>query len=41
MFKGVTISEFHERFKTDSDCLDYLYELKWKNGFECRKCKHT
>ena len=41
MFKGVTISEFHDRFKTDSDCLDYLYELKWKDGFECRKCKHT
>jgi hypothetical protein len=41
MFKGVTISEFHERFKTDSDCLDYLYELKWEDGFECRKCNHT
>jgi hypothetical protein len=41
MFKGVTISEFHEKFKTDSDCLDYLYELKWEKGFECRKCKHT
>lgn len=41
MFKGVTISEFHERFKTDSDCMDYLYELKWKDGYACRKCNHT
>ena len=41
MFKGVTISEFQERFKTDSDCLDYLYELKWSKGFECKKCGHT
>ena len=41
MFKGVTISEFNDWFKADSDCLDYLYDLKWKDGFECTKCKHT
>lgn len=41
MFKGVTISEFQKKFQTDSDCLDYLYELKWSHGFECKKCSHT
>jgi hypothetical protein len=41
MFTGVTLSEFNSRFKTDSDCLSYLYELKWGNGFKCRKCNHS
>lgn len=28
-------------FKTSEDCLNFLSELKWKNGFTCRKCGHT
>lgn len=26
---------------TNSDCFDFLYELKWGNGFKCRKCNNT
>lgn len=41
IFKGQNLIEFSERFKTDQDCRLYLSEVKWENGFECRKCKHV
>ena len=38
MFKGITISAFNKHFKSDDDCRQYLFDLKWKDGFQCRKC---
>lgn len=40
IFKGQGIIEFSQRFQTDLDCKEYLAELKWKEGFTCRKCSH-
>ncbi len=40
IFKGQNIIEFTQRFKTDEDCKKYLSELKWNQGFICRKCAH-
>jgi transposase-like protein len=40
IFKGQNLIEFAERFKTDEDCKKYLSELKWENGYSCRKCGH-
>jgi len=31
--------EFLSRFQTDNDCWDYLFALRWPNGFFCPKCK--
>jgi transposase-like protein len=41
IFKGQNLLEFAERFKTDEDCKKYLSEIKWENGYKCRKCGHT
>lgn len=30
--------EFHQRFPTEQACWDYLYQLRWPNGFVCRRC---
>ena len=38
IFKGQNLLEFAERFKTDSDYKEYLGQIKWKNGYSCRKC---
>jgi len=38
IFKGQGLIEFSRRFQTDLDCKKYLAELKWKDGFICRKC---
>ena len=31
--------EFDLRFSNPSACYDYLFSLKWPNGFVCKKCK--
>jgi DNA-directed RNA polymerase subunit RPC12/RpoP len=40
LFKGRNLLEFVERFKTDSDCLKYLSQIKWSDGYKCVKCGH-
>lgn len=32
--------KFNQRFKTDSDCLDYLVMVKWADGFICKRCSN-
>ena len=36
LFKGQSLLEFTERFKTDLDCEEYLASLKWEKGYWCR-----
>jgi predicted nucleic-acid-binding Zn-ribbon protein len=36
--KRLSRKEFDEEFGTEEQCIDYLKELKWGNGFECIKC---
>ena len=40
IFRGVNSIKFHQRFKDDNDCLKYLAEVKWLNGYECKRCKN-
>lgn len=39
MLKGLTIEDFRKRFQNEEDCLNYLIEKKWGNGFTCVKCQ--
>lgn len=41
IFKEQNLIEFAEQFKTDQDCKKYLSEIKWSEGYTCRKCGHT
>jgi transposase-like protein len=34
----MTFSEFTTRFATEEQCRDYLYQLRWPEGFVCPKC---
>lgn len=38
MFEGMNIISFSKRFQTDEDCLQYLVDIKWDDGFKCSKC---
>ena len=40
LFTGQNLIEFTERFKSDSDCREYLAQMKWSDGFKCLKCGH-
>ena len=35
-----TLSEFEARFSTEESCRDYLYQLRWPEGFRCPRCGH-
>ena len=41
MFKGMQLEEFNQTFKTEEVCKQYLFDLKWKNLYTCRRCSHT
>ena len=34
------LMEFEGRFSTEEACRDYLYQLRWPNGFCCSGCGH-
>jgi transposase len=36
-----TIRDFNEQFKTDADCLQYLFDQRFPNGGTCEKCAKT
>ena len=35
----MTFDEFIKQFATEEQCRDYLYHLRWPEGFACPKCK--
>ncbi|MFQ6610965.1 MAG: transposase, partial [Fidelibacterota bacterium] len=34
------ILEFETRFNSEESCRDYLFQLRWPNGFKCPHCGH-
>src|SRR5947209_20616032 len=37
-FAGVNSIKFNECFKTEADCLKYLSDIKWEEGYKCKRC---
>jgi predicted RNA-binding Zn-ribbon protein involved in translation (DUF1610 family) len=35
---SMTFLEFNEKFGTEESCREYLYQMRWSNGFICPKC---
>jgi len=35
-----TLLEFEKRFATEEACLEYLFQLRWPQGFRCPQCGH-
>lgn len=33
-----TLSEFEKRFSTEEECIEYLVNLRWPEGFQCPRC---
>ena len=40
LFK-ISLTEFESRFPEKIDCIKWLSDMKWVNGFVCHFCKHT
>lgn len=42
IFNGeLTSEQLDELFQSDEKCNEFLAEVKWKNGFICKKCGNT
>jgi hypothetical protein len=41
MQKLIDFNEFKKMFKNEDDCYKLLVDLKWSDGFVCRRCKST
>jgi len=41
MFQGISIQQFNKFFKDEDSCKQYLFDLKWKDGYRCRRCGCT
>lgn len=41
LFIGINAIEFSKKFKNLTDCYDYLYSIKWKDGYKCKFCGCT
>ncbi len=40
-YKSLSVFEFQNMFPDDRACYIYLADLKWKDGYECKKCKNS
>lgn len=38
--KELTQSQIEELFTSNDKCLEFLAELKWSEGFQCKKCNN-
>ena len=36
----LTQLDFEKRFSTEEACRDYLFSIRWPNGFQCPRCKN-
>ncbi|HAH25158.1 MAG TPA: hypothetical protein DCL77_15605 [Prolixibacteraceae bacterium] len=42
LFKeGLNAEQLEEMFNNDEKCLEFLADLKWADGFVCKKCGNT
>ena len=40
-FYGIDAISFGKRFTCNDDCYQYLYDIKWSNGYKCVRCGST
>jgi len=37
----MTLEEFEKQFNTEEACRDYIFNIRWPNGFQCPRCGHS
>ncbi len=41
VIKQIDLETFEEKFSSLEDCLQFVADKKWQNGYACKKCGHT
>jgi transposase-like protein len=39
--EAMSFIDFMDRFKTEEDCRNHFFKIRWPDGFRCPKCGHT
>ncbi|WNR45566.1 IS1595 family transposase [Paenibacillus roseipurpureus] len=37
---SLSFEQFQEHFSSEDACIDYVFQIKWPNGFCCPRCEH-
>lgn len=37
----MTLEEFEKQFNTEEACRDYIFSIRWPNGFQCPRCGNS
>ncbi|MCE2930866.1 MAG: transposase, partial [Vampirovibrionales bacterium] len=35
---AISLIEWQKRFATEEACIEYLYQIRWADGFTCPQC---
>ncbi|MFR9504292.1 MAG: transposase, partial [Rikenellaceae bacterium] len=41
IFRGVNSIKFNRYFQSVDDCYKYLADVKWADGYVCKRCANT
>lgn len=41
MFEDTSYDEFNKIYPDEASCLSYLAEIKWKSGYQCKRCSNS
>lgn len=41
MYRGTDLLEFIKTYSNNDDCLKHISDIKWSNGYKCKKCGNT
>ncbi|MCK5260492.1 MAG: transposase, partial [Candidatus Omnitrophica bacterium] len=36
-----TLIEFEQQFSTEEACWEYIFNIRWPDGFRCPQCQHN
>ena len=39
-YQEISLLEFQNQFDSDKKCLEYLFKVRWPDGFHCPRCNH-
>ena len=41
VYQEMSLLEFQNKFDSEEKCIEYLFQVRWPDGFRCPRCKHN
>lgn len=41
MYESINLLEFQEKFNNEEACEEFLFQMRWPNGYRCPRCGHN